>query len=158
MDLQQIETYLRDAVRAELMLQKHRDKGKLIDTFKVRTRVEGNVMYIEGFMEDYGEYVDTGRPVGVTKVPVFVLMEWVKRKGIASGDKAKGVAFAIRENIYKQGIPTRGGRRIAPRRTDFINEAIKASNQLPEMLKQYDKEIVEGIITNMVQEIQKTLI
>ena len=158
MELRTIETYLEDAVKAELLLQKHRAKGTLIDSFKVRTRKDGGVIYIEGFMESYGTYVDTGRAVGITKVPVFALIEWVKQKGIASGDAAKGVAFAIREKIYREGIPTRGSRRLAPRRQRFVKESLKAADNLPNMLKDYNSGILKAIVHNLVEDVKKTIV
>jgi hypothetical protein len=158
MELREIEIYLAEQVKAELKLQKHRATGKLIDSFKVKSRHVEGVIYIEGFMNDYGEWVDTGRAVRRTKVPVQALIEWVRQKGIASGDKAKGVAFAIREKIYQEGIPTRGSRRLAPRRQRFIKYALDGADKLPQMIKDYGMGQVEAMLHNLIEDVKKPIV
>lgn len=153
-----INKYLEEIVKSELLRQKHRATGKLIDSTTVRDRVEGGTIIIEGFMESYGEWVDTGRKKGVTRVPVQALIEWIRVLNLASGEQAKGMAFAIREKIYQEGIPTRGSRSLAPKRTGFIGEAIKSATNLRQMITDYDRGVKESQIRDLVRNVQKTII
>jgi len=155
--IKDINKYLEEVVKAELLAQKHRATGKLIDSFKVRDRQEGGIIIVEGVMENYGEWVDTGRKRGVTRVPVQALIEWVRVKGLASGEQAKGMAFAIREKIYQEGIPTRGSRSIATRRTNFIQESVKQATNLKQMITEFDRGLKEAQIKNLVRNVQQTI-
>jgi hypothetical protein len=157
MNLNQINKYLEQIAKAELLAQKHRATGKLIDTFTVKDRKAGDIIYIEGRMENYGEWVDTGRAVGARRVPIQALIEWIRIKGIASGEQVKGMAFAIQEKIYKEGIPTRGSRRIAAKRTRFVKETLKQANNLPIMIEQYDKTMLEAAIKNLIEDVKHTI-
>lgn len=155
--IQDINKYLEEIVKAELLAQKHRATGKLIDSFKVRHRQEGGILIVEGTMENYGEWVDKGRQRGVTRVPVQALIEWVRVKGLASGEQAKGMAFAIREKIYQEGIPTRGSRSLATKRTNFIQESIKKASRLKLMITDYDRGLKEAQIKNLIRNVQQTI-
>ena len=152
-----INKYLEETIKTELLVQKHRATGKLIDSLKVTDRNEGGNIIVEGRMEGYGEWVDVGRKKGVTRVPVQALIEWVKVKGIASGEQAKGMAFAIREKIYQEGRPTRGSRSLAPRRTNFIQESINRANKLTQMITDFDRGLKEAQIKNLIRNVQQTI-
>ena len=56
------------------------------------------------FYNDYLEYVERGRPIGETKVPVGALIEWAKRKGLPTDNK---FIYAVRNSIFKKGIRPR---------------------------------------------------
>jgi hypothetical protein len=59
---------------------------------------------------DYFKYVNEGRRPGLKRVPLTALLNWIKIRGIKGRNKKGrfisnlGMAFAIRENIFKYGI------------------------------------------------------
>lgn len=69
---------------------------------------------IEMRVAEYYPYVSEGRtttkrPARVSKVPIDVLIEWIKRKGIVPfGNRTVNqLAFAIQTAIYKRGLDTK---------------------------------------------------
>jgi hypothetical protein len=90
-------------------------------------------------MEDYAEYVDKGRKAGARKVPISVLIKWIKKRGISNSIQ---VAYAIQTSIYKNGIK---GRPFLKRAEDtaeiVIDEEIEKimSEELDKELKQIIK-------------------
>ena len=56
--------------------------------------------------------IEKGRRPG-KGVPSSALIPWVRRHGLASGDKAVGVAIAISMSIKREGLPRRTGTRPA---------------------------------------------
>jgi hypothetical protein len=53
--------------------------------------------------------VDTGRKAGGKRVPLDVLIQWIRIKKIdLRGRSEKSVAFAMQTAIHKKGIPTDG--------------------------------------------------
>jgi hypothetical protein len=60
---------------------------------------------------DYYEYVNYGRKPGVKKVPISVLINWIRKKKIKGRSRKTGrfitvnsLAYAIQNSIYKTGI------------------------------------------------------
>lgn len=55
---------------------------------------------------DYFRWVNSGRRPLARKVPVEVLLKWMRRKGIKPrhGQTYNSLAFAIQNSIYKSGI------------------------------------------------------
>ena len=159
MELLAIAAFLKEVVQAELVYQKHDATGTLKDSVDVVVKEEAGVKVLEGYVVFYGRFVDTGRRREVTRVPVFALMEWIRQKNIASGDaEVKSAAFAIREKIYQEGIPTAESSRLAPRRTGFIDEALKtATPELLQMITQFDKELKTIQINNIITNVNKNL-
>lgn len=88
--------------------------------FQPTIRIEGN---------HYWRFLNYGVSSGHIKKPyayprIEGLIEWLKRKGIGSGDKMiRGIAFAIATIHAKTGMPQRGGRRDF-RRMNFVDKAI----------------------------------
>lgn len=70
-----------------------------------QAKVDNNEFKFNLFYNNYLEYVENGRKIKETKVPIAPLIDWMKRKHIANGDVS--VAYAIRESIYDRGIPAR---------------------------------------------------
>ena len=69
-------------------------------------------------------------------------MDWVGRRGIASGNKEiKNVAFAIQMKIFKEGTPTQGSFKFSPngRRKGFIDFVI--DNELDPIIDQIGDEV-----------------
>lgn len=155
---QELEAYLVQIVRAELAYQKHHATGRLIDSVRVDTVIEGGLVVLKGYFEDYGAYVDKGRPSGIRRVPIDALMEWARVKGLG-GDNIKSFAFAVQNKIFKEGIPTSGGKRIADRRLNFINEALNNElNTIRAMIIKNQKDIYQAQISNLVRKTNKDLI
>tara|TARA_R100000951_G_scaffold105973_2_gene100118 strand:+ start:287 stop:790 length:504 start_codon:yes stop_codon:yes gene_type:complete len=112
-------------LQKELIAQKHVDKRTLHDSLEYKVKDAGSGTHIDIFAEDYGIFVDQGRKAGTKKVPVLVLLDWVIRKGIAENDKqALSVAYAIQTKIFREGIPTVGSRKVAPRRLHWIDHTM----------------------------------
>ena len=88
--------------------------------FQPTIRIEGN---------HYWRFINYGVSAGHIKKPyarprIEGLIEWLKRKGIGSGDaQIRGIAFAIATNHAKVGMPQRRGRRDF-RRMNFVDKAI----------------------------------
>lgn len=85
--------------------------GSLYNSIKV---VDGED-YIGIEMEDYGKFVQSGRPKGKKGVPISALITWIKLNNI-TGKNKKGkrlkpeqLAFAIQKTIKKFGIPSQPG-------------------------------------------------
>lgn len=53
----------------------------------------------------YGQFVERGRKAGGKRVPLNVLLQWVKARGLASGNKEiSKIAWAVQTSIHKKGI------------------------------------------------------
>ena len=61
-------------------------------------------------MQEYGQWVQSGRLPGKGFVPVGSLMQWIKQRGLKGRDKKgkfmtdKSFAYAIQKNINRFGI------------------------------------------------------
>lgn len=79
-------------------------KNTLMDS-NLRKEIESSVngSIIEIAVNQYIEYINSGLRKGVY-VPIQVLINWAKRKGISSDNK---VVYAIQRSIYNVGIPAR---------------------------------------------------
>jgi len=95
-----------------------RGKGNKIATGQLYNSIQGSVVQTpDGPVAqleyaDYFKYVNEGRRPEKKRVPIKVLLEWIKIRGVRfrneKGRFAKGsnlqMAFAIQKNIYKYGI------------------------------------------------------
>jgi hypothetical protein len=76
----------------------------------VKTTTDGQTLSIS--MNDYGQWVQSGRLPGKKGVPVDALEKWIKDRGLQGRDKKgrfikrRSFAFAIQANIKKFGIRT----------------------------------------------------
>jgi hypothetical protein len=102
--LQPLAEFLEEEIKAELQQQGHVATGKLYDSIKVAVEKDS----IVGAANDafYAKYVDWGRKPGGKRVPIQVLISWVQIKGLAAGDKAISLAWAIQYSIWRNGVPT----------------------------------------------------
>ena len=133
------------SLQKELLGQGHKATGNLINSFEQRVIELPNSIVIEILMDEYGIYVNEGRKTGGKKVPISVLVEWIERKAIASGDKeVKSLAFAIKNTIHKEGIPTKGSFKFSNngRRKGFIDFVI--DNELDDVYNELEKQVFEG--------------
>jgi len=133
------------SLQKELLGQGHKATGNLINSFEQRVIELPNSIVIEILMDEYGIYVNEGRKTGGKKVPINVLVEWIERKAIASGDKeVKSMAFAIQNTIHKEGIPTKGSFKFSNngRRKGFIDFVI--NNELDEVYNELEQQVFKG--------------
>ncbi len=133
------------SLQKELLGQGHKATGNLINSFEQRVIELPNSIVIEILMDEYGIYVNEGRKTGGKKVPISVLVEWIERKAIASGDKAvKSMAFAIQNTIHKEGIPTKGSFKFSNngRRKGFIDFVI--DNELDGVYNELEQQVFDG--------------
>tara|TARA_Y100001937_G_scaffold81826_1_gene110701 strand:+ start:8605 stop:9096 length:492 start_codon:yes stop_codon:yes gene_type:complete len=133
------------SLQKELIGQGHKATGNLINSFEQRVIELPNSIVIEILMDEYGIYVNEGRKTGGKKVPINVLVEWIERKAIASGDKeVKSMAFAIQNTIHKEGIPTKGSFKFSNngRRKGFIDFVI--DNELNDVYNELEEQVFEG--------------
>ena len=69
-----------------------------------QAKIENNDWVFDLFYNDYLQYIEEGRKPRARKVPIRPLIDWMKRNLISDDVR---VAYAIRESIYKLGIPAR---------------------------------------------------
>jgi hypothetical protein len=129
-------------LQAELIGQGHDATGSLVNSLTGSVLTLPNSIVIEVLMNKYGIYVNEGRRAGTKKVPLQVLMDWVERRAIASGNKeVKSIAFAIQQKIFQEGSPTKGSFKFTPngRRKGFIDFVIE--NKLDPILEVLGDEV-----------------
>lgn len=86
--------------------------GSLYNSIKVNVVPGNQTEIIQISMNDYGQWVQSGRLPGKKGVPVDALERWIKARGIQGRDKKgrfitrRSFAFAIQQNIKKFGIRT----------------------------------------------------
>lgn len=159
LDFSKVENMIIKALQTELIGQGHKATGELINTIEGRTMQLPDSVVIEILMQDYSRYVNDGRKAGAKKVPISVLVDWIERKGIASGDKdIKNLAFAIQMSIFKEGSPTQGSFKFSNngRRAGFIDFVIL--NEINPIVDALGKEVfrnVDNIVTDIVQDYNK---
>jgi len=84
--------------------------GRLRDSIEVKVSQNRGNSVIDVFMEDYGQFVQSGRLPGKKMVPIKAIEEWIKSRGLLGRNKKgrfitrKSFAFAIANNIKKFGI------------------------------------------------------
>ena len=159
LDFSKVENMIIKALQTELIGQGHKATGELINTIEGRTMQLPDSVVIEILMQDYSRYVNNGRKAGAKKVPISVLVDWIERKGIASGDKdIKNMAFAIQMKIFKEGSPTQDSFQFSNngRRAGFIDFVIL--NEINPIVEALGREVfknVDNIVTDIVQDYNK---
>lgn len=78
------------------------DRGTYKRTWYIQDTTEGATIYNN---TPYASVIEAGRRRGGKMPPINLIAAWVRRKGIASGPEALGVAFAIAKSISRRGIP-----------------------------------------------------
>jgi hypothetical protein len=72
----------------------------------IKSRIDGATITITAPF--YAEFVERGRKPGVRRVPISVLLKWIKKEGIGGGTvSANRLAFAIQRTIFLLGIQPR---------------------------------------------------
>ena len=115
MDLDAIATLVVDALKEALAEKKYKygnppqgtKLGNKIASGKLQNSISAvsNRDSISISMEDYGQYVQTGRRRGAKGVPISALLDWIRERNIKPRDMTeRQLAFAIQRNIKKFGI------------------------------------------------------
>ena len=123
MDLEQIAPILEDIIRQSLYEKRYQfgfanyrgtsnkvASGTLARSVQVVTKQSNDVTVLQVLMEEYGQWVQSGRLRGKGFVPVGSLIRWIKQRGLKGRDKKgrymtdKSFAYAIQKNINKFGI------------------------------------------------------
>jgi hypothetical protein len=159
-DLQILGDYLVKLLQQELLEQGHAGRGtgdKLMNSIRSEVKEAIGLTFVEGSMEFYGKFVDYGRRKKVRRVPIFALEEWIKRVNIPlrENQSAKSMAFAIQNKIYNEGIPTLGSKKIASKRTNFIQDALdKGMKRIMSDIEKYTFKTIDKTVENTVREIK----
>jgi hypothetical protein len=123
MDLNAIAPILEDIVRQSLYEQRYKfgfdryrgvsnkvASGTLARSVEAQIKQNGNITEIDLLLQEYGQWVQSGRLPGKGYVPVGSLLRWIKERGLKGRDKKgkfmtdKSFAYAIQQNIRKFGI------------------------------------------------------
>ncbi len=97
------------------------------------------------FMEDYWQWVQSGRMPGKKDVPLSAIEEWIKSRGLTGRDKKgkfikrKSFAFAIRTNIKKFGI----------RPSNFLDKTINLLETDQRIIDALGQEAFEELINRL---------
>ena len=153
-DIKVLGQFIINELATELIKQDHKATGKLISSldYNIENSLLSTDLVIT--MQDYGEYVNTGRKRGAAKVPIKALVEWIKQKGIETNNKkVLGMAFAIQKTIEKQGIPTANSRKRG-KRTGFVDDTIKriqaeVERRITEMAFREVNVLVDNFVTRV---------
>jgi hypothetical protein len=84
--------------------------GRLRNSVKVDVVPSQDRPIIRIFMDDYWQWVQSGRMPGKKSVPLDAIEEWIRSRGLTGRDKKgrfikrRSFAFAIQTNIKKFGI------------------------------------------------------
>jgi hypothetical protein len=123
MDLEAIAPILEDIIRQSLYEKRYKfgfanyqgtgnkvASGTLARSVEVKAQHQNNMDILQVLMEEYGQWVQSGRLGNKGYVPVGSLLKWIKQRGLKGRDK-KGkyikdisFAYAIQKNINKFGI------------------------------------------------------
>lgn len=123
MDLEAIAPILEDIIRQSLYEKRYQfgfanyrgtsnkvASGTLARSVQVVTKQSNDVTVLQVLMEEYGQWVQSGRMAGKGFVPIGSLMRWIKQRGLKGRNKKgrymtdKSFAYAIQKNINKFGI------------------------------------------------------
>lgn len=129
-------------LKREFEEQGHSATGTALNSFRADLTSEADTYKINIWGVDYAKYVNDGRRAG-SLPPVDAIEEWVKIRGIAQGDEARGVAWAIAKAIEKEGSPTQGSYKFSNngRRKGFIDQIAK--EQLEALLQQFRRALLD---------------
>ncbi len=95
---------------------------------------------LELFLNDYIKYIESGRRPKAKKIPISVLSNWSKRKGIGLSNSE---LFAVQNSIFIKGIVGK------PNLTKRVEE------QFQESFEKYYKQILEPSIEQQIDLIIK---
>ena len=122
--------------------------GSLQNSINVGTRTTPDGTSLTVSMNDYGQWVQSGRLKGKKGVPIDALEKWIKDRGLQGRDakgrfiKRRSFAFAIQANIKKFGI----------RPSNWYDVAIENVLEDPEIINLIGDGSLEDLI-NAIEEI-----
>lgn len=133
-ELEIVGAFMANVLVAEIFAKGKVATGNLIDSVEYQVVNKGDKFVVDLLADRYIFNVSEGRragyPNGGDGSFLRALIEWVKVKSIETDDKkARAAAWAIRESIFKKGIPP----------TNIIDFAIE------EIDKQVDAKVREAI-------------
>jgi hypothetical protein len=139
MELKNLETelaivgqFMENILSAQIVYAKKVASGALLNSVESKTVKTFGGYASELYAANYVDFVSSGRKAGFPNGGdgsfLKALIEWVKVKGIESDDrKARSAAWAIRNAIFKRGIPP----------TNIIEFAIEEINkQIDDMVRE----------------------
>ena len=151
---QDIATYVKSLIVAEIKAQGHNLTGKLIKSVSFKIEYTPQGIAILFFMEDYGAILNKG--VKANRIPFTVgsgakkskyidgLKRYAQLRFFVDEKKALQIAFAIAHAHKRDGMPTKKSFRFSKTgyRTNFIEDAIgRASERILKLLSTLDFEI-----------------
>ncbi len=152
---------LTDLSKKELEAQGHKATGRLLSSWGYRVTEHAKGFTLEAFAEDYSKYVEKGRRAGTKRVPIQALIDWIKVKGIESGDKEiKNAAFAIQAAIFREGIPTSGSLRFSQTgtRMDYVDIVLKSQEKkIRDTVTSESFKDFESFLGKVIDDVQKSI-
>lgn len=121
--LKDFERYLRDGVEKLMIAAGVNANADILDGIDVS--YQKDLFQLLAF--DYYQYLSKGRRPRARKVPVQVLIQWIKDKRIPYKGSINAAAFAIQTSIYKFGIV---GKNYEEAVLDFTVQAISEYTSL----------------------------
>lgn len=109
-ELEIVGAFMANVLIAEIYAKGKVASGNLVKSVEFEVRQKGNNYVVDLLADRYITNVSEGRkpgyPNGGDGSFLKALIDWVKVKSIETEDKkAKAAAWAIRESIFKKGIP-----------------------------------------------------
>jgi len=144
-DFKKIGTFLVTELTTELVRKQKKASGGLVKSFRSEVNSTGDGYEIAVIAASYFKFVDNGvngvqRNRGSKysyknkKPPMQAILDWVKIRSIATGDKqARSAAFAIQNYIYKNGVEG----------INILDEVLKKASD------QYTSKIADSMITSV---------
>jgi hypothetical protein len=155
MDLNKVAPIITETIQQSLLEKRYRfgfakrtglgDKvasGRLINSVSTKVVERRDETIIEVSMEDYAQWVQSGRAAGKKGVPVDAIEQWIKDRGLQGRDKKgrfitrRSFAFAIQSNIKKFGI----------RPSNFLDVAIDKLENDPRIIEAIENSTFEDLI------------
>lgn len=153
--LLEIAAWLRKELVAELERQGHVATSDLLNSVEVAVEEVSGGFELQGMYLYYGRFVDTGRPAGITRVPIDALLDWIRVKNITFEGKSElQTAFAIQTSIYNNGIPTDGDQGKLRWMSGTLEEK---ESELDSRIRQAIGFFVTTTFENMIEESKKVL-
>lgn len=93
---------MEDVMSSDIGINKKTGTNTLIGSDLIKS-IEGKytIPTIYVMVNDYIEYIESGRKPFTKKVPIKELRKWASKKGIGADNKT---LYAIQQSIYKNGI------------------------------------------------------
>ena len=101
--LQELLTDIETAVRTAMVSKDPSLAGSdLVESVEVRVDSDKSLSV---WVNDYYDFVNSGRRRGAGKIPITALINWIKEKNVGTGKlTVNQLAFAIQTSIFKAGI------------------------------------------------------